>query len=213
MIWFLVVTGILLIVLGAWGGPRRRQRLDKASRIPNEATVQEAWEILTTPVEYDEELIKIPEDKPGLLPGVDRRFQQGLLVGLGLGLMVAALVVAFLPRGQEPRQQVASNPPAVSNPPVAKAEQPAPKPESSAAPAQTQAAPQPSRPATVTFVVEEGSPSQKIAADLKAAGLIKSEQEFLDLVFALGMETQLKAGTFEIPSDASVDAVIKLLTQ
>ncbi|MFZ5824577.1 MAG: hypothetical protein ACOY94_09640 [Bacillota bacterium] len=224
MIWFLVLGGILLIVLGVWGGPRRRRRPDKAARIPKEATVQEAWDILTAPVEYDEELIKIPEHKPWYVPGGDRRFHQGLLVGLGLGLMLAAILFPFLPQREAPGEQLASDPPA------AQAEQPKADPPADAPPATQPPATQPPgtqppvtqppapttpppQPANVTFTVEPGSSSQEIAANLKAAGLINDEEEFLKLVVAYGVETRLQAGTFVIPTDASVDKVLETLTQ
>jgi hypothetical protein len=215
VIWFLVLVGILLIVLGVWGGPRRRKRPDKASRIPKEATVQEAWEILTSPVEYEEELIKIPEHKPWFVPRGDRRFYQGLLVGLGLGLMAASVLLPFLPRKAAP-DQAASLPPAGQAGKQPEAQQPAEtqKPAENPKPAGTQQPAQTTPPkGDVSFTVEPGSSSQEIAAQLKAAGLIKSEQEFLDLLIAYGLETKLKAGTFVIPSDASVDDVIKKLTE
>lgn len=215
MIWFLVVAGILLVLLGVWGGPRRRRRPEKASRIPKDATVQEAWDILTAPVEYDEEVIKIPDHKPWFVPSGDRRFHQGLAVGLGLGLVVAALVLPFVPRGEAPQPDLPEAPKVAETPdPVGTATPPVtPPPTQEQAPDQTQPAAPPPKPVNVTFVVEPGSPSQVIAANLKAAGLIADEQAFLDLVFALGVETRLKAGTFVIPTDASLDAVIKVLTE
>lgn len=211
MIWFLILGGILLIVLGVWGGPRRRRRPDKAGRIPKEATVQEAWDILTAPVEYDEELIKIPEHKPWYIPGSDRRFRQGLMVGLGLGLVVAAALFPFLPRKEAPGEQIASNPPAAQ--PEKPRTDPKPEPEKPPATQPPTPTPPPPRPANVTFTVEPGSTSQEIAADLKEAGLIEDEQDFLKLVVAYGVETSLKAGTFVIPTDASVDAVLAKLTE
>lgn len=209
MIGFLVAAGILLIVLGVWGGPRRRQRQEKSTRIPKEATVQEAWDILTSPVEYEAEIIKIPEHKPWFVPSKDRRFQRGLLVGLGLGLGVAALVAPLLPRTAAPQGEVASTPPPAAEP--GKTGTTTPAPSTTEPPAQP---PQPApKPANQTFVVEPGSPSQSIAASLKAAGLIADEQAFLDRIAALGVETQLKAGTFVIPTGASLDDVINELTR
>lgn len=224
VIWFLLLGGLLLIVLGVWGGPQRRRRADKTSRIPREATVQEAWEILTSPVEYEEELIKIPEHKPWFVPGTDRRFQQGLLVGLGAGLLVAALVYPSLPGKETTEPQVAVNPPTQNEKPAAdkdpasqppQGEQPAGQPpQGGQQPAgQSPQTPPPPTPANVTFTVEPGSPSQEIATNLKAAGLIADEAEFLDLVAAYGVETQLKAGTFVIPTGASVDTIIAKLTE
>ncbi|MFZ5814629.1 MAG: hypothetical protein ACOY93_04945 [Bacillota bacterium] len=223
MIWFLVLGGIFLILLGLWGGPRRQKRPDKAARIPKEATVQEAWEILTSPVQYDEELIKIPEHRPWYIPGADRRFQRGLLVGLGLGLLLALMLSPLLPRRAGDGGEVAHQPPQEAAGPAqpaqpAQPEQPAQPTGQQAEPAgQTQPEPAPPppppKPANITFTVEPGSTSQEIAANLKAAGLIPNEQEFLELVAALGVETRLQAGTFVIPTDASVDAIIAKLTE
>lgn len=219
MIWFLVVGGILLIMLGVWGGPRRKVRPDKASRIPKEATVQEAWDILTAPVQYDEELIKIPEHKPWFIPGGDRRFRQGLMVGLGLGLLLAALLLPFLPaKGAPPEPPAPESPAGQTNPAdetpgqqvVGKEEEPTADPGEMVTPPPVSTPPQP---ANVTFVVEPGSTSQQIAASLKAANLIADEQEFLQRVVALGVETRLQAGTFVIPTGATVDQVIGELTQ
>ena len=110
MIWFLLAAGLLLIVLGVWGGPATRRRPDKSERIPREATVQEAWDILTSPVQYDDELIKIPDHRPWFLPGGDRRFQRGLLVGFGAGLLLSALLLPLIappaaPVSPEPGQE------------------------------------------------------------------------------------------------------------
>jgi len=217
-----MVLGILLVVVGVWGGPRRRQKPDKTSRIPREATVQEAWEILVSPVEYDEELIKIPEHRPWYLPGSDRRFWQGLLVGLGAGVLAMALVVHFAPGlfvPESPPGQVAVEPePPASPEPSAPPEEPgepAPpgEPEEPAAPAEPEEpAEPPAPPAEITVVIEPGSHSGDIAAALKAAGLIADEQAFLDRVAELGVETSLQAGTFTFPSGATIDEIIAGLT-
>lgn len=213
MIWFLVLGGILLILLGVWGGPRRRKRPDKAGRIPREATVQEAWDILTSPVQYEEELIKIPEHKPWYVPGSDRRFHQGLLVGMGLGLMVAAVLMPFVPRREAlPPEQAAADPSPVQVEPKPAQTQPAQTPPAQTPPAE---GPAPATPkaANVNFTVDPGSSTQEIAANLKAAGLIADEQTFLELVVASGLETSLQAGTFVIPTGASPEKVLEKLTQ
>jgi hypothetical protein len=241
VIWYLVAFGILLIVVGVWGGPRRRQRPDKTNRIPREATVQEAWDILVSPVEYDEELIKIPEHRPWYLPGRDRRFQQGLFVGLGAGVLAMALIVNFTGgmwlQGPAPGQVAAGDeqqpggstepeppanptePGAVTNPEVPEnpgtPENPG-APENPEVPAPPEAPAEPATPAAppseITVVIEPGSVSGDIAAALKEAGLITDEQAFLDRVGELGVETYLQAGTFIFPSGATLDEIIAGLT-
>lgn len=235
MIWFLLVLGVLMIVLGVWGGPLRRKRAEKSSRVPKDATVQEAWDILTSPVQYDEELIKIPEHRPWFIPGTDRRFIQGVLVGLGSGLLVAALAVTFLdgpvvPPPTNPPGQTAANDPTTSNPApaapgTANSEPTTPTtptdndPTAPETPAETPAEPgegdaEPTgEPDEVTFTIEPGSSSQDIAAAVKGVGLVATEKEFLDRVAELGVETSLQAGTFTIPTDATIDEVVAQLTQ
>lgn len=232
MIWFLLAAGLLLIVLGVWGGPATRRRPEKAERIPREATVQEAWDILTSPVQYDDELIKIPDHRPWFLPGGDRRFQRGLLVGFGGGLLVAALLLPLVARPApsaepEPGQgtgvvQVPGQPDpggAAGDPSAEPALPPAdPDPASEPGigeepPSGSEPGPEPAEPAIVTVTVDMGSSSQDIAALLKDAGLVGSEEEFLSVVAELGVETRLQAGTFEIPKDASPVEIVNLLTQ
>lgn len=233
MNWFLLLLGLLLILLGVWGGPSRRPRPDKTSRIPREATVQEAWDILTSPVEYDDELIKIPEHRSWFLPGSDRRFHQGVAVGLGAGLLVAAIALPFMAKPVAPGNDLAqlNNPPGTTQQGAGSTQPPAgEKPEGSGAaqpptsgsnqgeksPAGDQSQPpkQPEAPAKdVEFIIEPGSASQEIAAALEAAGLISSEQAFLDKVAEMGVETSLKAGTFTIPAGASLERIIGELTR
>nr|PZN71127.1 MAG: hypothetical protein DIU55_09515 [Bacillota bacterium] len=225
MTWFLLAVGLLSVILGAWGGPATRRRPDKAERIPREATVQEAWEILTSPVEYEEELIKIPDHQPWFLPGGDRRFQRGLLVGFGAGLVLCALLVPLIVRpappeepganpgvAQGPGQQDSGGSTADLSPPPALPSGDEPEPgDAGEEPAGS--GEEPERPATVTVTVEVGSTSQDIAALLKESGLIESEEEFLSVVAELGVETRLQAGTFTIPSDASLIEIVNLLIQ
>lgn len=223
MIWFLLVVGLLLVVLGVWGGPVPRRRADKAARIPREATVQEAWDILTSPVQYDEELIKIPEDRPWFLPGNDRRFYRGLLMGFGGGLLVAALLLPFFGGRQAPQTPSGEQGPEQQEPGTASPgptepspgeqepgtsgseEQPPETPGTTTGPAD--------EPAEITVTVESGSSSQDIAALLKNADLIADEEDFLSVVGQLGVETRLQAGTFNIPKGASVIEIVNMLIQ
>jgi len=223
VIWFLVVVGVLLVVLGVWGGPVQRRRAEKASRIPREATVQEAWDILTSPVQYDDEVIKIPEQRPWFLPGSDRRFQRGVAVGLGAGLLLAALLLPLVggqpaapatEPGNEPGLAAGPTPGSDQTGAVEPGEQPtAEGTDEPAPPEQPAADPGPDELADVTFTVEPGSSSQEIAANLKAAGLIEAEEDFLGAVAEMGVETALQAGTFVIPADASVLEIVETLTQ
>ena len=177
--WILLAAGLLLVVLGVWGGPATRRRPEKAERIPREATVQEAWDILTSPVEYDEELIKIPDHQPWFLPGGDRRFQRGLAVGLGAGLMLAVLLAPLIARpkapaspepgdntgvvqgpGQQDPGGWAPDPSFPPNPPPAADPEPDPEPEPDPGNA---GEPEPAPSQTVSVTVAMGSSSQDIA--------------------------------------------------
>ncbi len=219
--WFLLFTGLLLFGLGLWGGPRPR-RWEEAGPAEEPSSAAEALEILSQPLprEAEEELIRIPEGRPWYLP--DRRFQQGLLTGLGAGLLVAAAAIAFLPREPltGPPGDVAHRPPAAQDPAgpqpprfdTAPGDEPgggtvgppgAPDPEPK---------PEPPRPVNVTFVVEPGELAPDIARKLDDEGLIADEEAFLRRVEERGVDRFLKAGTFVIPTDASLDEVIDALT-
>lgn len=201
------MAGIALALIGLWGGPSpnaKRREAEAAAR--KQPTVSDAWEVLSRPLE--EEMIKIPEHRPWYAPGGDKRFQQGLLVGLGAGLLVATVAVSFLPRGQTAAPKTA-----------AKDSAPAPTEVSTAKPAPAQPGPaaqpvpvQPPKPVTVNFTVEPGHLAPDIAANLKAAGLIADEDQFLARVAELGVDTSLRAGTFVIPTGATLDKVIEKLT-
>jgi len=225
MIWFLLIAGLALVLVGIWGGPRQKLRADKAARIPKDATVQQAWDILTSPVQYEDELIKIPDHRPFRIPRNDRKFYQGLAVGLGMGLVIAAFLSPFLPRQVETPQQVAVEPPTTKPEGTGQPEPAASgtKTGETAPPATQQnpattgqgqpAAPPAPKPANITVTIAPGSSSHDVAATLKAAGAIADEQEFLKQVVASGVETSLKAGTYVIPSDATLDQVIQQVTQ
>ncbi|HWI66479.1 MAG TPA: hypothetical protein VNT75_32015 [Symbiobacteriaceae bacterium] len=208
MIWVLGFAGIALALIGLWGGPAKTTKRREAEAMARkQPTVSDAWEVLSKPLE--EELIKIPEHRPWYAPGGDRRFQQGLLVGLGAGLMVAAVSVSFLPREAAPKTDLASNKPAPA--PVQTAPtQPAGQ-APAAAPTQQPAAPAPT-PVNINITVDDGDAASTIADKLKARGLIANTDQFLARVTELGADTSLKAGTFSIPTGAPLDAVIKALT-
>ncbi|HYF75580.1 MAG TPA: hypothetical protein VD973_00455 [Symbiobacteriaceae bacterium] len=212
MIWFLGFLGLVLALLGLWGGPApRAKRRETDTVLRKNPTISEAWDVLGTPLQ--DELIKIPEHRPWYAPGGDKRFQRGLMLGLGAGLLVSALTVTFMPRGQTPGQVALDGPgggkpaaPTQTQTPSPTATQPqTPAPTQPQAPAQT-------APVTVTFVVDPGSSAGVIADNLKAQGLITDTAAFLNALSAKGLDTSLKAGTFVIPTGATLDRVIEVLT-
>ncbi|MDR1953904.1 MAG: hypothetical protein LBQ21_05445 [Clostridiales Family XIII bacterium] len=78
----------------------------------------------------------------------------------------------------------------------------------------TDAEEQPSQPAEpVRFVIQSGQATSTIADNLVAAGLIASKAEFLSTVGSLGVESRLKAGTFNIQPGSSVTDIINILTK
>lgn len=224
MIWLLVSAGILLLLLGLWGGPVPTEAPEPEAAPPaGEQAASAAWDVLARPIVHREELIPIPEHRPWYMPGKDRRFLQGLMVGLGSGLLVTAVAVGLFPRtAPQPTQVAANNGSSVS---VPKTNEPAPTAQPPAAaeppaavqpPAATEPAPpaeqQPSvTPVNITFVIEDGDLAPDIARKLKEAGLIADEQAFLTRVEQLEVDRSLKAGTFVIPTHADLDTVINVL--
>jgi hypothetical protein len=209
MIWFLGFLGLVLALLGLWGGPAPRgQRPDPESTPRRQPTVAEAWNVLGTPLQ--DELIKIPEHRPWYAPGGDKRFQRGLMLGLGTGLLVSALTVTFMPRPESPGQVALDQSGAGKT--TAPAQNPAQTPTVTTPQTTAPTQPQTPAPVTVTFVVEPGSSADTIAANLKAQGLIADADAFLNALSASGLDTGLKAGTFVIPTGATLDKVIEVLT-
>lgn len=209
MIWFLGFLGLVLVLLGLWGGPvPRAKRRDPDTATRKQTTPSEAWDVLARPLE--DELIKIPEHRPWYAPGGDKRFQRGLMLGLGAGLLVSALTVTFLPKAQAPGQVALDEP---GGKPAAPAQTPAPGATQPQTPAPTQPQPPaPTAPVNVNFVVEPGSSADAIASNLKAQGLIADPAAFLKALSDRQLDTSLKAGTFVIPTGASLDKVIEVLT-
>jgi hypothetical protein len=77
----------------------------------------------------------------------------------------------------------------------------------------TDAATTPAAGDVVSFKVESGMASGQIATALKEAGLIASTEEFNNAIRSKGVETKLKAGTFQIPAGSSVDQIVTILTK
>jgi len=61
--------------------------------------------------------------------------------------------------------------------------------------------------------VASGSSSASISLALEKQGLIKSSDEFLNLLVSSGKETKLKAGTFAITQGSTDSQIIDILTK
>ena len=61
--------------------------------------------------------------------------------------------------------------------------------------------------------IAPGSSSDKVANALYENNIISSKENFISRLIELNAETKIKAGTFRIPSNASLDEVIKIVTQ
>ncbi|HEY3367705.1 MAG TPA: hypothetical protein VGK74_21820 [Symbiobacteriaceae bacterium] len=211
MTWLLAIIGIVIAGVGLWDRPATAQPGAREGKLPESR--DEAWAILGQPIERAEELARQGERG-------SRRFRQGLLVGLGTGLVVAWAVMLVMPgpatplpprSGREPAGPAAGPAPGVAPAPGG-ATKPGTTPGTAAPPAGTTPAAPPPRPANVTFTVEPGDMAPTIAARLKTDGLIADENAFLDRVTERGVDTRLRSGTFVIPTQASLDDVIDALT-
>lgn len=211
VIWFVLVLGLLLLVLGVWGGPKAVEE-SVSAEMPavKEPFKGNPWDIITQPLYPEEELIKIPEHRPWYLPGRDRRFARGLLVGLGAGLMTASMLAAGL--SPSSKQAVASNqPPNVTVPATSSAPKEEQKPAATANEPAKPAETKQEQPADVAFEIAAGDLPETIAGKLKGAGLIPDEQQFLTRIAERGVDTQLRAGSYTVPTQATLDQVIEAL--
>ena len=183
MLWLLLLAGTVLVVAGAWwgSGPHTVPRRAEPDG-PADLSAPEAWAILTRPVK-----MAVEERR-------QRRFVPGLLVGIGSGLVVMALVMLALPTPTRVRPPLQAD--GKVAPPEGVVRTPAPDP----------------KPLTLTFVVEDGEAAPTIAAKLHGAGLITDEEAFLRRVVDRRVDTRLKAGTFIISTGATLDEVIDSLT-
>jgi hypothetical protein len=64
----------------------------------------------------------------------------------------------------------------------------------------------------VSINIEYGANGSDIAQLLINAGLISSKQTFYDAVAAVGADTKLQAGSFEIPTNATPEEIIRIIT-
>lgn len=65
--------------------------------------------------------------------------------------------------------------------------------------------------APVQFTITLGQTTAVIAENLFNAGLVSSQEVFLDEVTAQGAEKRLRAGTFTIPAQATVQEIVRIL--
>ncbi|MBQ4372247.1 MAG: hypothetical protein II803_07500 [Firmicutes bacterium] len=65
----------------------------------------------------------------------------------------------------------------------------------------------------VKFTIPGGTYSAGVAKLLYQAGLVESEQAFLDELKAAGKEGSVQAGTFTIPAGSSISDIIKIIAR
>lgn len=230
MPWILLFVGLLLIALGAWGGPRSRRRR-AAAREGSEFTANAAagqmaeadigalegdgthpaWEVLTRPMDLSDPAIEFDEHRPWDLPSKDRRFLQGTSIGLGTGFVVGALILMMQPAPAPASPAAGSSAAFTSAPSSPTPSSKAPTSQPSGATSTGTSAPTPAGKANVRFLVEPGQIPVGVAGALKAAGLVADEKAFVNRLIERKLDTQLKAGFFNIPPGSSVDTVIDIL--
>lgn len=91
---------------------------------------------------------------------------------------------------------------------------PSPSPEVSG---EVKASPSPSasqkkEPATISIEIEPGMVSQNIAKYLYQKNLIGSASDFNNYMLERDVTKKLRVGTYEIPTDASYDEIIEIIT-
>ncbi len=65
----------------------------------------------------------------------------------------------------------------------------------------------------VRVVIPDGTPGIGIANILKEKGLISDTSEFVRVSEALNLGTKLKSGTFDIPSNATIEEIVKTVAR
>lgn len=213
MTWLLVLAGLLVMILGLWGGlAPRRWRKESVPPPAKDADKDEAWQILARPIDYTAGAR--PVERTALLRGPgDGQFRRGMVAGVGAGLVLAGVAVAYIPvLAPQGRLAGETAPPSTAAPTTPTTPAPTAQKPGTTPSATTPPAPAPAKPAKVTFVVDDGDMPPTVASKLKAAGLIADEGQFLSRLAERGVDTALKSGTFTIPSGASLDQVIDVLT-
>lgn len=210
MVWIFLGLGIALLVVGVLLAVVPVLRADRA----HAQTVgdEEAWTVLSQPVAATTELIRLPKDQPvwGRLLG--SRFLQGSIVGAGTSLVVVGIVISYalvVPGGLGTAEAANSAPKVTDTAPVIPTTpaEPAPKTET-----ETATVPETPKPTVaVPFEIKSGAISQDIAFNLKAAGYIANQTEFLERLAARGLEMSIQIGEFEIPTGSTLDQVIDII--
>lgn len=141
----------------------------------------------------------------GQTPFLNRDF----LVGLGLGFIMSALILSFIPpvsgvqlterEGHAIKSSETSKQPGL---PVAL---------DSETDLAVQSSGQPAGKDGITVTVSAGATSEDIAALLKEAGLIPNEREFLQLVDKYGAHAKFQVGDYVIPQGASQKEILETL--
>lgn len=213
MVWIFLGLGIALLVAGVLLAVVPMLRADRVHA--HTEGEEEAWAVLSQPVAATTELIRLPKDEPVWGKVLGSKFLQGSIVGAGTSLVVAGIVISYalvVPGGlstaeaANPAPKVTESTPPVTPPTTTPAETAA-KPETTTEPAATT----PKNAVPLTFEITEGQVSQEVAFNLKANGFIDNQGKFLERLAEMDLETAIQIGTFEIPSGAALDDVIKII--
>ncbi len=65
----------------------------------------------------------------------------------------------------------------------------------------------------VYFQVKSGESAAQVCTNLESLGLIKSSQDFLTKLEELNLGNSVKANTYKIKTDSSIDEIISILTK
>lgn len=222
MAWILVVLGVLVTAGGLWLLARSpaagEAAVEVEAGLPRAKAVGETpWEVLMAPVES---------------PAVNRTrsagpFRMGLLLGLGVGMVVAGAIwaVAGNPTpskddvkriAQDKYHMTVVDPAAASTAPAgtgtgtgtAAATTTPGSPTTSA----TTTTGAPAGNGTIRFTVAAGDAWGDVAQKLKDAGVIPDTRAFLTRLTELKADALLQQGTFTLTTNMSNDSVIQKLT-
>ncbi|CAH2212295.1 endolytic transglycosylase MltG [Tepidibacter aestuarii] len=65
----------------------------------------------------------------------------------------------------------------------------------------------------VYFQVKSGQSGAQVASNLEDLGLIESSQDFLAKLKELNLENSIKANTYKLKTELSIDEIISILTK
>lgn len=144
---------------------------------------------------------------------------KNICLGIGIGLIIASAAnISFVPRSlsleeikreaQKHNLIVVDAKDLIDKQPQAEVPQ-QPIEQNTEQPAQPKA---PVQQQSVVIEVKRGATSESVAKLLAANRLIDSEKVFSDRIYELNKATKLHIGSFEIPSGATVDEIINILT-